>query len=225
MSVIKSGDSTNELSIGDNNAAKTSIYDATSNTGLTIGSNNAARFTGYRSDGSLVPDYAVRHYYRASTAAVLVAPASTAPFFAIQGSATKTVRIVSIHVSGCTLTAAAYLNMICQRVSTATTGGTATALTMVPDDTNSAAGTLSLLNVYTAAPTAGTLVGTVGSIRFTAEDTSPVTEAQGLEEFLFYRYAEDGMVLRGVNQGLTLSFSAAPASEVTMAIEVVWTEE
>lgn len=205
MAVIKSGSSTDELTI-----------DATS---------KAARFTGYKIDGSVKPDYAVRNHYRACTAVVFAAAAGTAPFFAMQDSSTKTIRIISIHITGCTLTAAAYVNVIGQRVSSATSGGTATALVKTPNDTNHPVSTVSLCNVYTVAPTAGTLVGTVSSDRFLAGDTAPVTLTSGLEEIDFYKDHEDGLVLRGEAQGITLSFSSAPASAVTMGLEVIWTEE
>lgn len=185
----------------------------------------AARITGYKPDGSLATGFAIRNHYRAATTAVFAAAAGTSPFFAIQGSSTKTIRIISIKITGPTLTAAAYLNVICQRRSTVTTGGTATALILVPNDSIHPSGTLSLCNIYTAAPTAGTLIGTVGSIRFLAADTTPVTLVAGLDEFLFYKDHEDGMVLRGINEGVTLSFSSAPGSVVTMNLEVVWTEE
>jgi hypothetical protein len=124
-----------------------------------------------------------------------------------------------------TLSAAAYQTVIAQRRSTAVTGGTATTLVQTPNDSIHPAGTLSLCNVYTVAPTAGTLVGTVSSQRFLAGDTTPVTLTEGFEEILFYKDHEDGMVLRGITEGITLSFATAPATAVTMALEVIWTEE
>jgi len=107
---------------------------------------------------------------------------------------------------------------------TATTGGTATALVQVPNDSTHPAGTLSLLNVYTVAPTAGTLVGTIGSSRFLAADTTPTTLMTEDHEILFYKDHEDGLVLRGITEGVTISFASAPATAVTMALEIVWTE-
>jgi len=186
---------------------------------------SAARITGYKPDGIILPAYAVRNHYRAVTAVVFAAPAGTTPFFALQGSSSKTVRIISIQVSGATLTAAAYINLICQRTSTAITGGTATVLVKTPNDTTHPTSTVSLCNVYTGAPTAGTLIGTIGATRFLAGDTAPVTLVGEIGEIFFYKNHEDGLVLRGIEQGVTLSFSAAPASAVTMALECIWTEE
>ena len=123
-----------------------------------------------------------------------------------------------------TLTTVAYQTTIVQKRSTATTGGTATALVQVPNDSTHPAGTLSLLNVYTVAPTAGTLVGTIGSSRFLAANTTPTTLMTEDHEILFYKDHEDGLVLRGITEGVTISFASAPATAVTMALEIVWTE-
>jgi hypothetical protein len=185
---------------------------------------NAMRQTGYKADGTVVAAYATRDYYRASVAVNLVAAAGTAPFFAIQGSSSKIVRIIAIHYNGMTLTATAYQTIVCQRRSTAVNGGTATALVQVPNDSSSPAGTLSICNVYTVAPTAGTLVGTIDTQRFLAADTTPTTLIAEDNEFNFYQDHEDGIILRGVTEGITLSFASAPATAVTMAVSVLWSE-
>lgn len=184
----------------------------------------AARQTGYKTDGTVATAYAVRDYYRASISTNLVAAASTSPFFAIQGSSSKVVRIIAIHYNGMTLTATAYQTILCQKRSTAISGGTATILTQVANDSLSPAGTLSVCNVYTAAPTAGTLVGTIDSQRFLAADTTPTTLIAEDNKFDFYQDHEDGIVLRGTSEGITLSFATAPASAVTMALSVLWSE-
>ena len=184
----------------------------------------AARQTGYRTNGTVTPEYSVRDHYRASVTTNLVASAGTSPFFAIQGSASRVVRIIAIHYNGMTLTATAYQTILCQKRSTAISGGTATILTQVANDSLSPAGTLSVCNVYTAAPTAGTLVGTIDSQRFLAADTTPTTLIAEDNRFDFYQDHEDGIVLRGTSEGLTLSFATAPASAVTMALSVLWSE-
>jgi hypothetical protein len=201
---IKSDNSTDELRV-----------DATS---------KAARVTGYRIDGTVIPDYATRNYYRASCAVNLVAAASTSPFFAIQGSASKVIRIISINFSGLTLTATAYQTIICSLRSTSINGGTSTALVQVPNDSTHPAGTLSICNVYTAAPTAGTLVGTIDSKRVLCTDPTSTALMSEEREFLFSKNNEDGVILRGITQGITLSFAVAPATAVTMAVSVLWSE-
>src|SRR3990167_4185570 len=108
MAIIRSSATTDEL-----------IIDTTS---------KAARVTLYRTDGTIVPAFDIRNYYRASVAASFVAPAGTTPFFAIQGSSSKIVRIIAIKYNGMTLTTTAYQTIISQKRSSTTTGGTATAL-------------------------------------------------------------------------------------------------
>lgn len=181
----------------------------------------ALRVTHYDTAGnSLAP----KPTYRASTAVVFVAVAGTAPFFAIYGSATKTVRIKRIVISGFTLTAVGYINTNVAKYSTAPTGGTATALTPVPLDSNDAASTISLCSVYTAAPTAGTKVGDLSSRRSLGQATTAA--AAGIpEEIEFKIDPDEGIVLRGTTQGVCLYFSTAPATAVTLAITVEYTEE
>lgn len=171
--------------------------------------------------------------YSASTATaasgVVVAAASAAPFFCIYGSATKTVIVHRAVVSGPTLTAVAYHAVVAAKYSTAPTGGTPTVLTQVPHDSNSAAGTASLAQVYTAAPTAGTLVGPIMTRRFLSQATTAA--AAGIPdvniEFNFNEGNNDttGVYLRGTTQGLCLNFGAAPASAVTLSVAMTWTEQ
>ena len=185
----------------------------------------AARVTTYRTDGSVLPECRSRNYYRACSATTFTAAASTSPFFAIQGSASKTIRIIAIRLTGFTLTASAYQTVIAQKRSTAINGGTSIALVQVPNDSSSPAGTASLINVYTAAPTAGTLIGTISTSRFLAADTTPTALMTEDHELSFYKDHEDGVVLTGVAEGLTISFAIAPATAVSMCIEICWSEE
>jgi len=165
--------------------------------------------------------------YSASTTAVLV-PAVTSPnpFFTIYGSATKTIRLQSIVISGLTLTAVAYLNIGSRKYSTAVTGGTSTALTQIPFDANNAAGTATNVNVYTAIPTAGTIVGDLSSRRVLGQATTAA--AAGIPQVIDFDYdAADGTapILRGTAQGVGLYWITAPASTVSMLLRVIWTEE
>jgi hypothetical protein len=175
-----------------------------------------------------VGDGSVKPTYRAATAAALVAAAGTAPFFAIQGSSTKTIKVQRIEISGLTLTAVAYLNINAAKYSTAVSAGTATALTKVPDDSLAPAATANLVNVYTAAPTAGTKVGDIDSKRIMGQSTTAA--AAGIPDIVTfdYRSVAFGMhppVLRGTAEGFALYFNSAPATAVTMSLWVEWTEE
>lgn len=165
--------------------------------------------------------------YRGSTTAVLV-PAVTSPnpFFTIYGSATKTIRIQSIIISGLTLTAIAYLNIGLRKYSTAVSGGTSTALTQVPLDANSAAGTATNLNVYTAIPTAGTTVGDITSRRVIGQATTAA--AAGVPQVVDFDFAGTGgtpVILRATAQGIGLYWITAPATTVSLLLKIEWTEE
>jgi hypothetical protein len=85
-----------------------------------------------------------------------------------------------------------------------------------------------LVQVYTAAPTEGTLVGTIGSHRFMAVATTANaagTPPDNIEWDFRAHGGSSGVVLRGTAQCLSLAFCTAPATAVTMVVEVEWTEE
>ena len=204
MAIIKSGASSDQLTI-----------DATS---------KAARVTLYNSDGTYS---GVKRTYRAATIDALVtATTADVPFFLIEGSATQTIVVKRIAVSGCTLTAVAYLLVNVTKHSTAATGGTSTTLTGVPVDSTSAAATATV-KAYTAAPTAGTLVGTVASNRTLAQATTAA--AAGIPRDFVFDFGDmadtKGLVLRGTGQGVALVWGTAPATAVTLAVDIEWTEE
>lgn len=163
--------------------------------------------------------------YRA--AGTFVAAASTAPFLEINGAAGKVIRIKKIIISGLTLTAVAYLRLQVLKNSSANTGGTSTAPTAVPVDSNSPAASATLKN-YTAAPTPGTPVGPVGEKRTLAQATTAA--AAGIPDvniaFDFGdRDANEDGTLRGAAQNLSMAFGAAPATAVSGSFEIEWTED
>ena len=185
----------------------------------------AARVSLYASNGEYLGE---KNTYRAATTAVFAAPAGTTPFFALQGSSSKIIRIQRIRICGLTLTSVAYLNLNLAKYSTAISGGTPTALTMTPLDSSAPAATASLVNVYTAAPTAGSKVGDVATSRTLAQATTAA--AAGIPDddiiFDFRNIGEPSpVVLRSTSEGIALYFTAAPATAVTMALEIEWTEE
>jgi hypothetical protein len=203
MAIIKSGASSDQLSI-----------DATS---------KAARVTLYDTSGNSLAQQAT---YRASTSMTVAAAASaTAPFFVIYGSSSKVIRVQRVVVSGPSTTTAAIQGFELIKYSTAPSGGTATALTQVPLDSASPAGTSSLCQVYTAAPTAGTAVGTLGSIRMINKSTTVVDGSEmSFYEFDFREYGRNTpIILRSTSHGVGLELHVATAT--TVAVFVEWTEE
>lgn len=204
MAIIKSGASSDNLTV-----------DATS---------KAARVTLYNTDGTTNSE---KKTYRASTIIPLVAAVTVnVPIFNVIGSASTTVKVRRIRVSGMTLTAVGYFAINVEKLSTASTGGTSTTLVSVPCDSNDAAAT-AVVKAYTAAPTKGNLVGTVASWRALWQATVAAAAGQTWDHmFNFGDIPETrSIVLRGVAQELALTFPVVLASAGTLAIDVEWTEE
>lgn len=165
--------------------------------------------------------------YRAATAPTVVAvTASTVPFFVISGSGSKTIVVQRITVSGGTLTAVEYANIQVNKHSTAFSGGTATALTQIPVDSTSGAGTATLCQVYTAAPTAGTSLGVIDVQRVLLQSTTAAASGLPfLSCFDFRQIGEaKGVVLNGASQGLSISVGTALASAATYSLSIEWVE-
>lgn len=169
--------------------------------------------------------------YRAATLNTVVAAAGSAMFFVISGSASRTRWVRKIRVTGDTLTTLAVGSIVAEKWSTtAPSAGTATTLTRVPlDSAFEAAATDGLVQVYTAAPTEGTLVGTLACRRHVWKSSTVVDGASFAdEEFNFDNVNPDGKVgipLHGLVQAVSLAFGADPASAITLAVEVEWSEE
>lgn len=165
--------------------------------------------------------------YRAATIAPLACEADAGLFFAFYGSATTIVRVQRLVISGLTLTAVAYPNINLGKYSTAPSSGTATTLTQVPLDSGFAAGSSALCVGYTVHPTIGTLVGTLGSRRILGQADTAAAGGQPIPNAEWDFRSVNGasaVVLRGATQGIGAKFAAAPASVLSLAIEVEWTE-
>jgi hypothetical protein len=164
--------------------------------------------------------------YAGATTAKTATAAGTAPFFAICGSATKTVRVQQLVIGGTVATAAVYGDVELRKVSVATSAGTATALTAVPLDSSNAAATVNLLNFYTALATSGTNVGMIASQSavFPITGTVAANEASLVFDWT-NRQESQAPVLRGTAQCVEASFGTTPANAPTLTVQVIWTEE
>lgn len=185
----------------------------------------ALRVTLYNNDGGYNGE---KSTYRASSLDPFIAAVTAdQPFFLIEGSASKTITIKRIAVSGLTLTAVAYLTVNVVKYSSAASGGTSTSAPMVPVDSNMPAATAAFVKYYTAAPTGGTIVGTLATSRTLAQSTTAA--AAGLPRDFVFDFGDmpetKGIVLRGVSQGLGLVWATAPATAVTLVVDIEWTEE
>ena len=166
-------------------------------------------------------------HYRATSA---FSPAVTAASdtWIMNGSATKTIRIKYICISGVVTTTPAVQIVSLLKRSTANAGGTTAAATLVPLDSANVAATATVLS-YTVVPvTPGTLVGTVGS-RYIVLSGTPLTATDfPPSEKLFFDFTtknDQALVLRGVAQGVSIQFPAALPAGIALAIEVEWDED
>jgi len=167
------------------------------------------------------------HTYFAASSNSISCPASTKSFFIIMGSQTKIIKISKIHLSGLTITAREYNSIVVRKISSIPVGGTAAALTKTPADKISIDSTVSLCQTYSVTPTTdGTLVGTIQSNRSQIGDSNPV-QGDPQSEILcdFRSYPESsGIILRGVNDGVSVSFGSVPGSAITLSLEIEWLE-
>lgn len=155
--------------------------------------------------------------YAAATGGFAIA-ASATDVFRILGSNSKTVRVKKLVVSGRTTSGspvAVVISLI--KRSTANTGGTSVASTLVPMDSNNSAATASV-NRYTANPTLGTEVGRIAShsITFQRVGLSPLGQ-------LVYEF-ETPIVLRGSTEQLSVNFNATSVTGSSVACYVEWEE-
>lgn len=184
----------------------------------------AARVTLYDPRGNHMGERAT---YSAGLTVKTATTAGTGPFFTICGSGTRTVRVKRFNMNGTVATAATRSEVILKKTSTATSGGTATALTQVPHDSTSPAGTASAVNFYTALATAGTSVGVVGSLFRGFPITATIASTDVIPELLWdFRSDEtEAIILRGTAQCMEANFGTSTTNAPTLTVEVTWTEE
>lgn len=166
--------------------------------------------------------------YSASTTVKTTGAAGTNPFFAVCGSATRTMRVQSINIDYTVATLAVQADPRIQKTSTATAGGTATSLTQTPLDSTMAAATASQVKVYTANDaTPGALVGTIFSQMAWAQVTATVTAGSSVTKPFTTNFGRDTdvAVLRGIAQCLEASFGTTTTNAPTWTVNVIWTEE
>jgi len=184
---------------------------------------------GLTNTGNFPVEVPAKVTYRASTIIPLVtAVTATVPIWNLIGSATKTVIVKRIRISGISIaTAVNYLGINLLKNSTATTGGTSTTLVNVPLDSLSAAAT-AVIKAYTVGGTAGTLIGHIVSDRVIAPITGTAAALQFAPDIIF-NFADiggsGGIVLRSAAEEIALQYPVAAATVPTLSIDVEWTEE
>lgn len=208
MAIIKSGATSDLLTIDPTSkAARVTLYDS------------AGRETSLQSK----PTYA---------AASTFAPAVTATdMITIHGSASKTVRVISIYV-GTQTTAAGSIELRVIKRSTAASGPGFNPATMVPLDSNDPAATANVGH-WTTNPTLGTAVGNTNIVRVATPVLLPasfagIREDSGQEMLPWYAssHLDKPIVLRGTGEALAINYNgAALVAGQIHNYRVVWIEE
>lgn len=197
-------------------AAETKLGDGTTTATLT-GTSLNVNCTGGCGSASIAQTYAVGVKF---TPAVTV----SRDFWNIYGSATKTITVLRIRISGVS-TAASNADLILLRRSTAASGGTSTTPTIVLLDTTNNAAT-AVVRAYTAVGTEGTTAGNIWTGRFeTAIATATATSMPPQEMILdFTQSGRQGIVLRGTAQGVAIQPQTVLGAGTSLSITVEFTE-
>lgn len=153
----------------------------------------------------------------------LVPVTAATDIFTLTGSATKTIRVLRVEFS-MVITTATMIDLVFLKRSTANTAGTTTStnLTTSSHDSNSAANTATIL-AYTANPTAGTLVGNLGNIKYLAQ---PATILPVVVIKEYGTRPSQQPVLRGTSQVFAVNLNGIALGGGQLAdIAIEWSEE
>jgi len=151
----------------------------------------------------------------------LVSVASATDIFTIYGSASKTIVVTQVEVTG-TSASKTIVDVLLIKRSTANTGGTSSAPTVVPLDSTNPAGTGTVL-AYTANPTLGTAVGTVHSNKLPLS-VGATDSPQSVLLLFDGNSITQGVYLRGTGEGLCVNLNGASLSSPLLNIDVIWYE-
>jgi hypothetical protein len=156
-----------------------------------------------------------------ASATAFVPPAAATDIFTITGSATKTIRIHKIRVSGTTTSGSAIkTTFTLLRRSTVDTAGTRVAATVGKQDTNNAAGTATAGH-YTANPTLGTLVA---NLRSSTASVSATGLAGGDLVWDFEADGSQPLTLRGVSDQIAVNLNGGTVTGPLFSVSAEWSE-
>lgn len=158
------------------------------------------------------------NFYAASY--TFTAAAAATDVFTIAGSSTKKITVWHASVTGTQTTASNVAVSILKR-STANSGGTSAAVTMVPIDSAFPAPTATVL-AYTANPTTGTLVGTLqNDIVYIPDATTPkAAESRGFITPAGIPVA----MLNGAGESLCINLNGATIGGNSLCAHIIWSE-
>lgn len=158
-----------------------------------------------------------------ATVSALTAVALATDVFTLTGSATKTIRVTRIEITGSTTAGSGIsVNLSILKRTTANTGGTTSNLVELAHDSNSAAATATAV-AYTVNPTLlGTSAGTYRAVR-ASFGTAGLTAAPYIWQF--GDRPSQSIVLRGTSEILAINLGTITITGGILAISVEWTEE
>jgi hypothetical protein len=146
------------------------------------------------------------------------AGSSTTDNARLPGNASNTVLVTKIVVS-CTQTTAGNLTLTINKRSTAGSGGTSANMTVVPMDSNYAAGVSVPVSYTGTGPTVGTLVGAIDNYKLGCMATSTATP----NDIYILNLRQKPIVLRGTGENVTVNFGGAiTGGNITVTFE--WIE-
>lgn len=217
---IQDSSTGNILAVSTAGAVSVAGVFVTSPTLLTNGTGSTLQLDSY---GALyVNTEGRRPSYKASVTFTLAA--SSTDVFTVYGSATKTIRVQELFVTGTNTGNTNALVAIIKR-STADTGGTSTTATNVPLDSANAAGT-AVVKAYTANPSLGATVGTLDS-QYVFLPVLASTNGVGSVLFDYGDDNEQACTLRGTSEGIAVNMNIGgllPGTTV-LSVTATWTEE
>lgn len=204
--------------------AQQGIVNNTDGNGQAYAAEAVQLIAGTASVGSIVTNNGTKATYTYTISAT--APYATpADYIVIRGTASKTVRIVRVEISGAA-TAATEVIYTLKKHTIANTSGTATNPTPVQHDSNDAAASATVL-LYSAAPTTDASATIWRNVRLTLA-VAPAATTVAPDRFIYNYGAEIGepLTLRGVAQefALNLGGGALPSGAV-LDVAITWTEE
>lgn len=170
-------------------------------------------------DVPTIPSRSLKRTY--SSVGNVASVASATDIFLINGVAGKPISVTRVEVTG-VHTTAGLVDVSLVRRSTANSGGTSAATTIVPHDSSSPAAGAVMLQ-YTANPTPGTLVG---AIKRAYTPVGPAATSIALPSFTFEAGLNGQPIrLNGVAEGLAVNLGGVTVTGGSFTCRIEWVEE
>lgn len=139
------------------------------------------------------------------------------------GSATKTIRVIGVRVSGTDSTAQSAVMQLIKRTA-ANTGGTSTQPSIAAYDSNLDGAATAVMNAYTVVPTPGAGI----ALRSDEVNLLATTSATSVVDYKFepQTLLSQQMTLRGASQQLCVNFpNALSTAAANLNVTFEWTEQ